>query len=57
MKMPGFTAQNSLHKATQQWIGVAHPITTDGHSVIPQIWRYMYVCERSGECYWAWVRV
>ncbi len=61
MCLPGFTAEASLHASEEQYLSTATAASRTGvGSIIPQraaVWRYMWVCDVGGDCYWAWVSV
>jgi hypothetical protein len=57
--MPGFTAEAALQKSSgEHRSAFPRSIEARESAIVPAVWRYMWVCEvKSGECYWAWVRV
>jgi hypothetical protein len=61
MRLPGFTANASLYASSVEYKSSAiGEVRTGGVSIVPQraaVWRYMWVCDVGGDCYWAWVSV
>ncbi len=58
MRLPGFTAEASLPTSGEQYrLATTAGNRTGVGSIVPAIWRRMWVCDVGGDCYWAWVRV